>query len=199
MLVSENRFKLKNLCVLLPELPLHTHRSCFLWTNFTEFYEFKWPGICQRQLRNPYPGRALFHKGRGKTADRQENGWTRKRRKRMPWIHATVLCLSSANHTWVRVYEPYSDWLIPLWYVSIQRRYTPGQDVRETFSACCDLSLPEKRKQTTVVVGSLSVLLCSTTWYIPGLLQHLIFIILATVDIKNIHSLWLLVQSLTAG
>ena len=42
-----------------------------------------------------------------------ENWWTRKRR-RMPWNHATVLCLSSANHIWVRVHEPYSDWLIPL-------------------------------------------------------------------------------------
>ena len=49
-----------------------------------------------------------------KRADGQENWLTRKRRRRMPWNHATVLCLSSTNHIWVRVHEPYSDWLIPL-------------------------------------------------------------------------------------
>ena len=48
-----------------------------------------------------------------KRADRQENGRTRKgRRKRMPWSTATALCLSSANQCWVRVHESYSDWLI---------------------------------------------------------------------------------------
>ena len=61
-----------------------------------------------------------------KRTDGQENGWTRKRRRRMPWNHATVLCLCSANHIWVRVHEQYSNWLISLWYVLIQRQYTPG-------------------------------------------------------------------------
>ena len=49
-----------------------------------------------------------------KRADGQENGWTRKRRGRMPQNHGAVLCLSSANQIWVRVHEPYSDWLISL-------------------------------------------------------------------------------------
>ena len=49
-----------------------------------------------------------------KRADGQENGQTRKERRRMHWSTATVLCLSSANQCWVRVHEPYSDWLISL-------------------------------------------------------------------------------------
>ena len=55
----------------------------------------------------------------------------------------------------------------------------------------------KNEKPTTVAMGSLLVLLCSSVWYIPGL--HLSFISLAAVDIKSIHGLWLLVQSLTAS
>ena len=55
------------------------------------------------------------------------------------------------------------------------------QDVRETFSACCDSSLLEKRNNR----GGGGLLMCCTTCYIPGLLQHLIFISPTTVDIKT--------------
>ena len=77
----------------------------------------------------------------------------------MPWIHVTVFCLSSANHIWIRVHEPYSDSFV----ICFNSTTVYPQDVRETFSACCDLSLSEKLKQITAVVGSLSVLFCSTT------------------------------------
>ena len=47
-----------------------------------------------------------------KHADGQENRWMRKRTRRMPWSQATALYLGSDNHCWVRVHEPYSDWLV---------------------------------------------------------------------------------------
>ena len=98
----------------------------------------------------------------------------------MPWSIVTALCLSSANQRWVRVHEPYSDWLIPLWHVLIQQQYTPG--CPRNFQRVLWLeSAWKNQKQTTAAMGSSSVLLCSSTWYIPGL--HLIFISLATVDI----------------
>ena len=44
--------------------------------------------------------------------------------------------------------------------------------------------LKKNEKQATEAMGSLSVLLFSSTWYVSG--SDLIFISLATVDIKSI-------------
>ena len=98
-----------------------------------------------------------------------------------------ALCLSSADQRWVRVHELVDSFLICF--------NSYPQDVRETFSACCDLSLPEKMKNKLL-----------RPWapyrYCRAVRRqnlHLISISLATVDIKSIHSLWHLVQSLTAS
>ena len=62
---------------------------------------------------NGLRGNKLTLEGHSNKED-EENGPTRKGKRRMPWSTATALCLSSVNQCWVRLDEPYSEWLIPL-------------------------------------------------------------------------------------
>ena len=110
-----------------------------LFLQYIDFGKLLWKGILTKRSRK----NAQKDK---KMAGRERGGEKCPGIMRQSFIFARPITFGFAYMNPTR--------LVDFFVICFNSTTVYPKDVRETFSECCNLSLPEKRKQTTTVVGS---------------------------------------------